>query len=123
MSLELNCDRSRYLLVGGAGEEFLLAVFLLNYALLHVHRDVNDVFDLEEDGEEGFDLRLFVRAEDVGDDEPLTAAHLFALDVRRLVLLICRLAQKFAHLVQEAILVAQLAPRLNAQDQVKAPFT
>ena len=110
-------------MVGGAGQELLLAVFLLDHALLHVHRDVNHVVDLEEVRKQSFDLWFFVRAEDVGDDESLPATDLLALDVWRLVLLVCRLAQKFADLVQEAVFIAQLAPRLDAQDQVKAPLS
>ena len=35
-------------MVGGAGQELLLAILLLDYALLHVHRDVNHIVDLEE---------------------------------------------------------------------------
>ena len=110
-------------MVGGAGQELLLVVFLLDYALLHVHRDVNHVIDLEEVRKQSFDLWFFVHAEDIGDDESLPATNLLALNIWCLILLVCRLAQKFADLVQEAVFIAQLTPSFDAQDQVKASFS
>ena len=76
-------------MVGRAGQELLLAVFLLDYAFLHIHRDVNHVVDLEEVRKQSFDLRFFVHTEDISDDESLPATNLLAVDVWRLILFVC----------------------------------
>jgi len=101
----------------------LPALPLLNYRFLNVDRDVQDVLDFEVFAEEGFHARFLILAEDVCDHESLGAHILIVVDVGRLVLLVVSLAQKFAHLRQEALVVLQQAPRLDAQNQVEPLLT
>ena len=90
---------------------------------LNIHWNIYDVIDLEIVWEEGLYDWLFIDGEDVRDHKSLLAAHLLTLNIRRLVLLVRRLAQKLADLVQEPIFVIQFVPSLDAKDQVKTLFS
>ena len=114
-----DCD----LIVASFGQKLLLSIFLLNHALLHSYRDVYDVIDFKVSRQEGLDSGLLIHSEHVGDHESLPPAHLLALNVRRLILLIRRLAQKFADLMEESVLVTKFIPGLDAENQVEATLT
>jgi hypothetical protein len=60
-----------------------------------------------------------ILAEDVSNHKSLAAV---VINVWRLILL-ARLAQKLPDLVEEAFMVVELAPRLDAQNEVEAALT
>ena len=90
--------------------------------LLHVDRYIDYVLDLEISAQEGIHSLIFVSAEDISNDKALTSEHLIIFHIRRLILFV-RLAQEFPRLVEEALLISQLVPCLNAENKVESALT